>query len=71
MILFLFGFQPFLLILNVFQLFFLEIRKKRLNTFETRQVYNLFQEPEEQPPLGFSIAEANGDYYISSHYRYV
>ena len=24
---------------------------------ETRQVYNLFQEPVEQPPLGFSIAE--------------
>ena len=23
----------------------------------TRQVYNLFQEPVEQPPLGFSIAE--------------
>ena len=26
-------------------------------TFKTRQVYNLFQEPVEQPPLGFSIAE--------------
>ena len=24
---------------------------------ETRQVYNLFQEPVEQHPLGFSIAE--------------
>ena len=24
---------------------------------ETRQVYNLFQEPVEQPPLGFSLAE--------------
>ena len=24
---------------------------------ETRQVYNLFQEPVEQPSLGFSIAE--------------
>ena len=23
----------------------------------TRQVYNLFQEPVEEPPLGFSIAE--------------
>ena len=27
------------------------------NTYETRQVYNLFQEPVEQLPLGFSIAE--------------
>ena len=24
---------------------------------KTRQVYNLFQEPVEQPPLGFSITE--------------
>ena len=27
----------------------------------TRQVYNLFQEPVEQPPLGFSIAEEKID----------
>ena len=26
-------------------------------SWTTRQVYNLFQEPVEQPPLGFSIAE--------------
>ena len=29
----------------------------RVNASEARQVYNLFQEPVEQPPLGFSIAE--------------
>ena len=28
---------------------------------KTRQVYNLFQEPVEQPPLGFSIAEEKSD----------
>ena len=28
-----------------------------LSTKPTRQVYNLFQEPVEQPPLSFSIAE--------------
>ena len=27
----------------------------------TRQAYNLFQEPVEQPPLGFSIAEEKSD----------
>ena len=28
-----------------------------MTTWITRQVYNLFQEPVEQPALGFSIAE--------------
>ena len=28
-----------------------------LHAVKTRQVYNLFQEPVEQPPLGFNIAE--------------
>ena len=31
-------------------------------TTVTRQVYDLFQEPVEQPPLGFSIADEKKSY---------
>ena len=39
-----------------FNLYVAEIGKVALAN-KTRQVYNLFQEPVEQPTLGFSIAE--------------
>ena len=37
------------------------IRENNWENKITRQVCNLFQEPVEQPPLGFSIAEEKSD----------
>ena len=48
------------MILNFTNFYKIEVNQIAINfngAQITRQVYNLFQEPVEQPPLGFSIAE--------------